>query len=196
MERKTKACPFCGEEILETAKKCKHCGEMIKTEEELEEEKNFKPLVYGKNKAVKFLTCFVWWLFTLWFFITGSTVSSDKTTIDYQVNENWETVEVENIQEWENGGIFYLLGLLCLIPIAQMFSKKFILDKDHVTIKKGIVFKKKENIQYSKMNNVEQSEFLGFWGVRIFTWNDKPTVFSNLQDYEAVVNFLQKKINR
>jgi tetratricopeptide (TPR) repeat protein/predicted RNA-binding Zn-ribbon protein involved in translation (DUF1610 family) len=26
---KTKACPMCGETILETAKKCKHCGEMI-----------------------------------------------------------------------------------------------------------------------------------------------------------------------
>lgn len=26
---KTKNCPFCGEEILETAKKCKHCGEWL-----------------------------------------------------------------------------------------------------------------------------------------------------------------------
>lgn len=27
--RKTKQCPYCGEEILEVAKKCKHCGEII-----------------------------------------------------------------------------------------------------------------------------------------------------------------------
>lgn len=26
---RTKACPMCGETILETAKKCKHCGEMV-----------------------------------------------------------------------------------------------------------------------------------------------------------------------
>ena len=24
-----KACPFCGEQIMETAKKCKHCGEFL-----------------------------------------------------------------------------------------------------------------------------------------------------------------------
>lgn len=29
MERKCKDCPSCGEEILEVAKKCKHCGEML-----------------------------------------------------------------------------------------------------------------------------------------------------------------------
>ena len=29
MEKKTKACPFCWEEILQEAKKCKHCGEFL-----------------------------------------------------------------------------------------------------------------------------------------------------------------------
>jgi len=31
MEGKTKACPFCWEEILTVAKKCKHCGEMLES---------------------------------------------------------------------------------------------------------------------------------------------------------------------
>lgn len=29
LQRKTKPCPFCAEEILEEAKKCKHCGEIV-----------------------------------------------------------------------------------------------------------------------------------------------------------------------
>ncbi len=29
MTNETKVCPFCGEEILATAKKCKHCGEWL-----------------------------------------------------------------------------------------------------------------------------------------------------------------------
>lgn len=28
----TRTCPFCGEQISETAQKCKHCGEWLVTE--------------------------------------------------------------------------------------------------------------------------------------------------------------------
>ena len=33
MEQQTKNCPYCGEEILAVAKKCKHCGEWLETKE-------------------------------------------------------------------------------------------------------------------------------------------------------------------
>ena len=33
-DKKTKECPYCGEEILATAKKCKHCGEWLEKHEE------------------------------------------------------------------------------------------------------------------------------------------------------------------
>lgn len=32
MEQETKRCPYCGEEILAVAKKCKHCGEWLDKE--------------------------------------------------------------------------------------------------------------------------------------------------------------------
>ena len=31
MTDKTKRCPYCGEEILAIARKCKHCGEWLET---------------------------------------------------------------------------------------------------------------------------------------------------------------------
>ena len=34
MTKETKICPFCGEEILAIAKKCKHCGEWLKEEQD------------------------------------------------------------------------------------------------------------------------------------------------------------------
>jgi hypothetical protein len=37
MEQETMKCPYCGEEILAVAKKCKHCGEWL-DEEEIEGE--------------------------------------------------------------------------------------------------------------------------------------------------------------
>ena len=35
----TKRCPYCGEEILAVAKKCKHCGEWMETKEPEKEKK-------------------------------------------------------------------------------------------------------------------------------------------------------------
>ena len=55
----TKQCPYCSEEILITAKKCKHCGEYIDGElrkARVESTKQEKIVVEQKSSgAVKFL---------------------------------------------------------------------------------------------------------------------------------------------
>ena len=55
----TKQCPYCSEEILTTAKKCKHCGEYIDGElrkSRAESAKQEKIVVEQKSSgAVKFL---------------------------------------------------------------------------------------------------------------------------------------------
>ncbi len=45
--QKTKNCPYCGEEILAVADKCKHCGEMIPGEKvSLNKKSSNKPKFY------------------------------------------------------------------------------------------------------------------------------------------------------
>ena len=47
-ENETKQCPYCSEEILATAKKCKHCGEWL---EESDKVKESKPYEKGSDKS-------------------------------------------------------------------------------------------------------------------------------------------------
>ena len=39
----TKTCPYCGEEILAIAKKCKHCGEWLEKKKEEQPKESIKP---------------------------------------------------------------------------------------------------------------------------------------------------------
>lgn len=196
--KETRACPFCWEEILAVAKKCKHCGEIIKSDEEIAEEKNFKPIVYWKCKPIKILSVCWWWFCALSLIFMWIGLNSTETKQPEQNTEwTWEVAaEVENTQksDWP-GNWFIFFGFLFLIPIWQLFMKKLIIDKDHVTIKSWIIFKKSEDIKYKKINNISKSSFLGFWGIKIFTWNDKPVVFDNLESYEDVLDFINKRID-
>ena len=46
---KLKKCPFCGEEILEVAIKCKHCGEWLNKPKESQEAEEGGNYLYCKN---------------------------------------------------------------------------------------------------------------------------------------------------
>jgi hypothetical protein len=65
----TKRCPYCGEEILAVAKKCKHCGEMLEKEE---------PLGCGGRIVPFFILAGIGWAlfhFGSWHLILGKKIS-------------------------------------------------------------------------------------------------------------------------
>ena len=95
MEQEKKRCPYCGEEILSAAKKCKHCGEWLETENNPEngmqrtrqmnmDEKQGKP--QGKRGSVIPIViaviCFVALLVVLGLYFWGN--ADNKQQIDYE----------------------------------------------------------------------------------------------------------------
>ena len=46
LEPQMKPCPFCGEQIMETAKKCKHCGEFLNPDNSASVK---EPVLQGEN---------------------------------------------------------------------------------------------------------------------------------------------------
>lgn len=170
MEKKTKSCPFCWEEILEEAKKCRFCGEFLEEKKETTttENEDFTEKVYKKDRTAKIVVLLCWWIVAGFFFAFWSTT------------------------EW--GGICIFLWLCCLIPILAIFCQRFILEKDRIKIVKWILFKNIKYIQYNKINDAELNTFSST--IVLYTWNDKPIKFSWIQKPNEVLEFIQRKINK
>lgn len=132
--------------------------------------------VYGKNKAVKILTCIIWGILSFMFIFSSLMMLWQPETGTAAV-------------------VMLILWLVFLIPIVEMYFKKLIIEDDHVTIKSGIIVKKEESIKYKKINNIQKTSTLWFGGIMIFTGNDKPIKFSNLEDYDKVIDIINDKID-
>jgi len=61
MEKETKACPYCWEEILATAKKCKHCGEFLDWTKREEQSVSASVIPYNKKLTIKCPNCWYEW---------------------------------------------------------------------------------------------------------------------------------------
>ena len=132
--------------------------------------------VYGKNKAVKILTCIIWGILSFMFIFSSLMMLWQPETGTAAV-------------------VMLILWLVFLIPIVEMYFKKLVIEDDHVTIKSGIIVKKEESIKYKKINNIQKTSTLWFGGIMIFTGNDKPIKFSNLEDYDKVIDIINDKID-
>lgn len=87
MEKKTKVCPFCWEEILQEAKKCKHCGEFL---EEIPKKKR-------KMSALEWIFIIVVIIGFIWLF---SDSKVDKSNVS--VNEVKQVKHYSNLNDAYN----------------------------------------------------------------------------------------------
>ena len=108
MEKKTKACPFCWEEILVVAKKCRYCWEFLDKKEVKEDE-------VKEKKEWKFKWCAKWILFIflgLVVILIISALFSDSgtpkrtytlpTTTNTTSSSSWNPTENKVSKEYEN----------------------------------------------------------------------------------------------
>ena len=74
MEQQTKNCPYCGEEIMAIAKKCKHCGEWLVKPQDLE--RHQQPIKKESYFNSKYLYDKVWMNLIFGVTIIGSFIQS------------------------------------------------------------------------------------------------------------------------
>jgi len=126
MTKETKTCPFCGEEILAVAKKCKHCGEWLDKQKE-EIEQTIQCPVCGEDISANATVCEH----------CGEQIQKESDTIrKNETNElplelkkyNWGPLCSSFIWGFFNGMpkniliTFIVLWVCCLIPVINILT--------------------------------------------------------------------------
>ena len=124
MTNETKTCPFCGEEIMVTAKKCKHCGEWLDKQDEKQKVQQTKVCpVCGETILASTAICeHCGEKFNNK--ETHSKLSDTKNFPDELKKFNWGAFLVTWIWGLGNNvriSLWSLLGLLAFIPAISIF---------------------------------------------------------------------------
>lgn len=170
MEKKTKACPFCWEQILQVAKKCRYCGEFL----EADKKKEIIDTRPEKEKKWNRTGCIIW---SIVFFVillawiiassgskssykytpTTTSISTTKTTTPKTTTAT--TTEKKVSREYESA-----------LKSAQIYADKMHMSKqdifDQLTSEYGWKFEK-DAAEYAvnnivadyKKNALESAEF-------------------------------------
>lgn len=164
--KKTKECPYCWEEILEKAIKCRFCWEFL-------EEQSQKNKIKEK-KAEK---------------------ENDKKEIYDEYEEFW-TSDWYLAFLWIAAIITFPIYIwIIFVCVAIIYHcQKIEIHKDHLVYKHWVFVKRKEEIPFKKINSVDTKSFI-FDDLVIRTWNDKPTIFKNVEECRKIVDIIKERIN-
>lgn len=128
-----------------------------------------------------------------------------KATAHVKKEESSEKID-EYQEFWTSTWFLFLLWILALflmpIYIGIFFAciaiiyhcQKIEIHKDHLVYKHWVFVKRREEIPYKKINSVDTKSFI-FDDLIIRTWNDKPTIFKNVDECSKIVSIIKEKIN-
>jgi len=95
MEMQTKKCPYCAEEILSSAKKCRHCGEWLDANEMTRHENsNLKKEVRAKDHPSYGTFTLLSLIIPIAGFIVGIVHMTKDNTLDKKVGEHAIAISV------------------------------------------------------------------------------------------------------
>lgn len=152
----TKPCPFCSEQILVDAKKCKHCGEFLDPKLIRQNKKSgFKISVSTIASITLLISFFLPWLSTSLFSLSGYEIPDVANKV-----ERISSFISENVFKSINSSYIYLIPLLALISLICSFYKhpSYIAAIVTGTISSSIVIQFFDIIAFNSLN-VE----IGFW---------------------------------
>ena len=132
---KTKPCPFCGEEVFETAKKCKHCKEMLDDELRAKHEEKLRQKINNPFKQITALVAWITGLDRLQGFSLKQLFSQAfKHRSEEEIEAYFDCSEQSALplsdvsSQWPRPWFFWrflIFGLLVLLAFQYMFNKDF-----------------------------------------------------------------------
>lgn len=91
-----------------------------------------------------------------------------------------------------------LVGVLLILFWVYLFLRVFLqtltIYENWVIIKTGVIFIKKKDLKYKKINSIESTNTLWFQGIKFCTWNDTVNKFTCVEKCSEIIEEVNKHI--